>query len=118
MNRMDDLYQKVAKDSKLQERLKEILNNGKGEDERNLQRNLENFAKELGYDINYEELREYFQNFSKEKAAELADIELDMVAGGKFGHEGMFSIITLGLYCLIASVDREIKRETGCELDF
>lgn len=119
MDKLDALYQKIAQDNNLQEKLKEIINKCESEGSGAVKSELVNFAQGLGYDVTYEEIRVYFQSMTEEKARELADIELDLVAGGKGNGRGEFilSIMSLGLYCLVMSIDREIKRESGCELD-
>lgn len=81
MSQMKELYEKVAADVTLQEKFKDIIKNAEaaGKEETGLK--LVAFAKDAGYDVTVEEVKAFFgeQNTS----GELADAELEMVAGGK-----------------------------------
>jgi predicted ribosomally synthesized peptide with nif11-like leader len=48
------------------------------------------FAKNAGYDITLDEMREFFRNLKETKNGTLTDAELDIVAGGKNAHESSY----------------------------
>jgi len=65
------------------------------------------FAKEAGYDIDLEEMQNFFKDLINQNKGELSDVELDMVAGGKGALKSNaieLSIITLGLGCAAVSI--------------
>lgn len=83
MDKMKELYQKVAGDSALQSKFNEIINNAEKSGADETQKKLLIFAKESGYDISIEELQSFFRDLTEQHQNELSDTELDMVAGGK-----------------------------------
>ena len=82
MERMKELYQKVADDGNLQVKFTEIINNVENLETNETQKQLLDFAKEAGYDnISIKEIYEFFG--LNETQDELSESELEMVAGGK-----------------------------------
>jgi predicted ribosomally synthesized peptide with nif11-like leader len=105
MEKMKELYEKVAGDSGLQTKFAEIMK--EAETARvSTQEKLALFAKEAGYDISVEEAQEYFKLLSEQKEGELSDVELDAVAGGK-SSDGVLtiiaSVVTVGVACAALS---------------
>jgi predicted ribosomally synthesized peptide with nif11-like leader len=83
MEKMKELYQKVAADPILRNKYKTILQEtGKTEADEN-EKKLLAFAKEAGYDVTFSEMLDFFKDMSDPDAGELSESELDMVAGGK-----------------------------------
>ena len=87
MEKMSQIYKKVAADQGLQSRVAEILKDEErlGTDEAG-QKMIE-FAKELGYEITLDEFKAFFNNLIQSDRA-LSQEELDAVAGGKRQHNG------------------------------
>lgn len=105
MENMKKLYEKVAKDSALQEKFNEIVaaadKNGKEASEEKLIA----FAKESGFDVTVEEMRAFFKELENQDEKVLSDLELDMVAGGKKMTTGIFfSTLTAGIWCAVVSI--------------
>lgn len=120
MTKMKELYKKVAADADLQQKVSKILE-AAGEDADAAGKNLVAFAKEQGYDVTVDEIKEFFNSLSEISDGPLSEEELDVVAGGKVsignvslgnifvackgggggGGGGNNSIITLGAGCLI-----------------
>lgn len=82
MDKMKELYEKVASDSTLQAKFSQILVDAEKSGKEATETKMVAFAKEAGYDVTLEEIQEFFKNLA-EKNGELSDSELDMVAGGK-----------------------------------
>jgi predicted ribosomally synthesized peptide with nif11-like leader len=102
MEKMRELYEKVAGDSALQAKFAEIMQDGGTAEEK-----LTAFAKEAGYDVTVEEIQNFFKGLAESKEGALSDAELDQAAGGKSenGNPIMIgSVISLGLNCAIGSV--------------
>lgn len=102
MEKMKELYEKVAGDSGLQAKFAEIMKDAaEGTTEK-----LVGFAKEAGYDVSIKEAQEFFKALTEQKDGSLSNAELDMVAGGKrLNLEGVAaSIFSFGLYCAITSL--------------
>ncbi len=97
MTKMNELYAKVAADSALQEKFGKIIE--EAGDEAALGEKLIAFAKELGYEITVEEIREFFVSKSESSGGQLSEEELDAVAGGKspFGGGGGRPGISIGV---------------------
>jgi predicted ribosomally synthesized peptide with nif11-like leader len=106
MEKMKALYEKVAGDSGLQAKFAEIMSKAEAEGEAATEAKLAAFAKEAGFEVSVEEVKEYSEKLSEEKIGELTDGELDMVAGGK-SFAGVLSVlnsvISLGITCAINS---------------
>jgi predicted ribosomally synthesized peptide with nif11-like leader len=115
MEKMKELYAKVAGDPALQIKfaaiMKEAAETGEATKEK-----LTAFAKEAGYGVTLEEAHEYFKTLSEQDARKdgsLSDAELDMVAGGKSG-VGIVNLVIGSIYftgfgCAIGSISYEIN---------
>ena len=106
MEKMQELYDKVAKDEALQEKFNEIMNGVEGADQEEVAAKLVAFAKESGYDVTPEEIQAFFKSLAENQNGSLSDAELDMVAGGKSkdGSWSIFcSVFSLGIGCAIIS---------------
>ena len=93
MDVMKELYEKVAKDDKLQAKFNEILKDMEKEGTEEQMKKLQSFAKEAGYEVTPEEIRVFFKNLAENQSGPLSDTELDMVAGGK-SIGGISNIVT------------------------
>lgn len=117
MSKMKDLYEKVAADNTLKGKFAEIMKDAERAGEVTTGEKLIAFAKEAGYDITLDEMKEFFKEMEASNQGALSDAELDMVAGGK-SSEGMdhifLSIVTLGTLCAAASAVAEISRAGDC----
>lgn len=82
MSKMKELYDKVAADAELLRKFADLAVELSSEktDEVSGEK-LVAFARELGYDVTLDEINSFFDGM--EKAGELSDDDLDMVAGGK-----------------------------------
>ncbi len=106
MSKMQELYEKVAGDSALQAKFAEIMKEAEKDGEAVTKEKLVAFAKEAGFDVSFEEVREYFKTLSETEEGALSDAELDSVAGGKSiaGTVNIVvSVLTAGLTCGILS---------------
>jgi len=83
MEKMKELYGNVAKDSTLRTKFEEIMKNAADAGPEKTGEELISFAKEAGYEVSIEEVREFFQSLIGHKDGALSDAELDAVAGGK-----------------------------------
>jgi len=81
MSKMKELYLKVAADAGLQEKANKIFETT--EDAAVTVTKLVEFAKEQGYEVTVEEVKEFFKSQSEKSSGELDDDELESVAGGK-----------------------------------
>lgn len=110
MEKMKELYEKVAKDNALQTKFAEIMKDAEKTDEAATEGKLAAFAKEAGYEIGLDEMRTFFKELSEKERGQLADYELDMVAGGKsvggIVHVGA-SVIGFGVSCVFISALHE-----------
>ncbi len=79
--KIKELYAKVAADAALQEVFAKILAETANDTDTQGKKLVE-FAKGLGYDVTVEEIAEFFAA-QAEKNGELAEEDLDAVAGGK-----------------------------------
>ena len=102
MSKMNELYEKVAGDNKLQVKFSEIMKDADTAGEEATKEKLIAFAKEAGYDVTAMEMQEFFKELAESKKGELSDVELDQVAGGKSSQEitrVVCSVIGLGFGC-------------------
>lgn len=95
MDRMKELYEKVAKDSALQAKLNAIISDA---EKATTGEKLKAFAKEAGFDISLDEMKAFFKELNEKEGA-LSDAELDMVAGGKDGDDVANSVLSIGIGC-------------------
>lgn len=117
MSQMKALYDQVSRDQALLEKFQNIVTEAEQAGEQATSEKLLAFAKDAGYDISLEEMREYLVVLVEKQPGELSEIELDMVAGGKAtmddvvdGAKGVVewafvSIATLGIMCIIMAID-------------
>jgi hypothetical protein len=99
MDKMKELYEKVAKDASLQAKLNGILKNTEQAGEAATGEKLAAFAKEAGYAVSFDEAQEFFKALSQKNERALSDAELDMVAGGKDGDDIANSVLSIGIGC-------------------
>lgn len=122
MSQMKELYEKVSKDNAMQEKFQQILKETEQAGQEATAEKLVGFARDAGFEINMQEMQEFFQEYTAKKEGELSDMELDMVAGGKsLSGGGMIalSVITLGLMCAAGSVMMEVlSKDGGCGAAF
>ncbi len=109
MEKMKELYAKVAGDPALQAKFAAIIKEAAEAGEATKEK-LAVFAKDTGYEVTPEESREYFKSLADQAAQKdgvLSDAELDAVAGGKQVGQKEFDImsyLTLGFGCVLASL--------------
>lgn len=104
MDQMKELYDKVAKDSALQEKLSAILKGAEQAGEAATKEKLTAFAKGAGFDVTLAEMQDFFKKLAEKKEGQLSDSELDMVAGGKAGVMPVVSsTISMGVTCATGS---------------
>lgn len=103
MDKMKELYEKVAKDSALQTKFSQIMNEAEKAGQKETEAKLAAFAKEADSDVSIGEMQEFFKKMSENKDA-LSDLELDMVAGGKAAVMPIVSsTISMGVTCATGS---------------
>ena len=83
MSKMKELYEKVAKDSDLLTKFNEIMDGARDADGDVTKQKLVAFAKDSGYYVTLDEIRDFFKEMAESKDRALSEAELDMVAGGK-----------------------------------
>jgi hypothetical protein len=86
MSKMQELYEKVSKDAALQNKFSAVMNDAEKTGADATKEKLAALAKDNGYDITIDEMKEYFKELAESKEGVLTDAELDMVAGGKVGY--------------------------------
>jgi predicted ribosomally synthesized peptide with nif11-like leader len=99
MDKMEELYEKVAKDGTLQAEFNAIINDAQKAGEAATGEKLAIFAKEAGFDVTLEEMKDFFEQLAVKDNRELSDTELDMVAGGKDGDDIANSVLSIGIGC-------------------
>ena len=103
MNKMNELYEKVAKDESLQTKLAKILKSTEEAGEAAVNEKLVAFAKEAGFDITVKEMKTFFKELAEKQEGELSGAEMDAVAGGKSGAIALdicMSIVSVGIGCI------------------
>ena len=103
---MKELYVKVTEDSALQSKFSEIMRDAEKAGAEATKEKLIAFAKEAGFDVNMDEVREFFKALSEQNEGTLSDAELDAVAGGKSPHGSMVlaaSVLSLMIACGLVS---------------
>lgn len=115
MEKMKELYQKVANDSELQAKFAEIMKDAEKAGVEAAKEKLTAFAKEAGFEVSIDDMKEFFAALSLKKEGTLSDVELDMVAGGKGGNPPMISGRTdeYLIPCKITSI-LIVSRPYGC----
>ncbi len=99
MEKMKELYEKVAKDSALQARFNTIMSDAEKAGESATGEKLKAFAKEVGFEVDLDEMKAFFRELTAKGKGELTDSDLDMVAGGKGGGDVVNSIWSIGIGC-------------------
>jgi predicted ribosomally synthesized peptide with nif11-like leader len=103
MEKMKELYGKVAKDSELQAKFSQIMYEAEKAGQESTESKLVAFAKEAGYDVSISEMKDFFLSISETNDT-LSDSELDLVAGGKAGVMPVVSsTISMGVTCASGS---------------
>lgn len=82
MSQMQELYKKVLTDITLQEKLSGVIKDAEKAGEDAIGRKLIAFAKDAGYDVTIDDMKEFFNETAKLKDGALSDSDLEMVAGG------------------------------------
>lgn len=108
MEKMKELYDKVAKDGSLQSKFQDIMNNVGKEAEAAIAEKLVSFAKEAGYDVTIEEIKSFFGEILEKNRGALSDDELDLVAGGKMALGAVLSLGSFGVGCAVMSATKEL----------
>jgi predicted ribosomally synthesized peptide with nif11-like leader len=120
MDKMKELYAKVAGDTALQAKFDEIMKDAAKGGEA-VKEKLTAFAKEAGYDVSMEEALEFFKALAEQTEGELSDTELDAVAGGKRSGKGMgliaSSVLSFGTSCYAISL-RDMAQDEHCSGEF
>ena len=117
MSKMQELYKKVAADRALQAKFAEIIKDAETDGAEATETKLSAFAKDAGYDVTFEELKEFLTSLAESKDGALSEVELDQVAGGK-STGGILtvvgSVLGLGFSCAFASIGAENAKPNGC----
>ena len=104
MKTLQELYKEVIASEELK---KEFMEASK--DEKNAQKNVEEFLKKHGCDATYDDLQAFFK---EKNAGELSEDEVEAVAGGKDGGKLALSILTINLGCgLYDAIEYEKSRK-------
>jgi len=114
------MFGKMEKDAQLQKKYAELIQAHQKEAEKALADKLVELGKTSGFAFSKEELlaarAEFIDN--KNSNRELSDSDLENVAGGiAVKYDAIkISIFTLGIGCIVTSVDNEIKMKGGCAI--
>lgn len=114
MPKMQELFEKVSGDGALQEKFVQIMKDAEAAGKEETEAKLTAFAKEAGYGVNVEEMKDFFKGLAETHQNELSNAELDMVAGGKNLATISLSIFTLGIGCAVVSADAK-KYNMSCD---
>lgn len=83
MSQMNQLYEKVAHDNRLQLKVVKIIENHDHLSREGVRQRLVAFADEIGFKVTEDEIRNFFNEMTEPRDGELSDADLEMVAGGK-----------------------------------
>lgn len=117
MTKMKELYEKVSKNTKLQNQFIQILQEAEEAGREATADQLISFAKGVGFDVSIQEMQKFFTDFTAKQEGELSDMELDMVAGGKSGNgtvRVIASVVSLGTICAFQSIVMEASMPGQC----
>ena len=103
---LDEAYKKIIANKELQMKFMEAAKENK----------LETFLKEQNIDATVEEVKTYLTKKFKNTDGELSKEELDMAAGGLDNKEIGFSILTLGIGCIVSGLIGEDPNNPKCTL--
>ena len=92
MKTLQELYKEVLASEELKKEFMEV-----SKDEKNYQKNVEEFLKKYGCDATFDELKAFFEGMSNE---ELDEDEVEAVAGGKNKKKIATSVLTFGIHCI------------------
>lgn len=99
MGNLKEIFDAVSNDRNLQSKFKEVIRKSEGVGQEEAERNLRAFAKDAGFEVTTDDI----VSFSKELTgtnAELSELELDMVAGGKSDiAKVIVSVLSFGINC-------------------
>ena len=120
MSQMKELFEKVAKNTELQDRFNQIRLNQEKLGPEETKQQLLAFSKDTGFDISLEEMQTFFLSLQQGQTGELSDLELDMVAGGKSdaGWLAVATTIFTWAGCAIVSAVVELEKQGGCGESF
>lgn len=82
MEKIKELYEKVAKDTNLQAKFAEIMKDAGKIDKGETEKRLVTFLKEAGYEVTIEEISGFLKLLESNENA-LSEEEMDSVAGGE-----------------------------------
>ena len=105
-NLLDEAYKKIITSKELQMKFMEAAKENK----------LEAFLKEQNIDATLDEVKAYLTKKFKNTDGELSKEELDMAAGGLDNKEIGFSILTLGIGCIVSGLIGEDPNNPKCTL--
>ena len=83
MGKMKEIFDAVSNDTNLQSKFKEAIRKSEGVGKEEAERNLRAFAEDAGFEVTTDEIISFSKELTGTKNAELSEMELDMVAGGK-----------------------------------
>ena len=120
MSQMKELFEKVAKNTELQDLFNQIRLNQEKLGPEETKQQLLAFSKDTGFDISLEEMQTFFLSLQQGQTGELSDLELDMVAGGKSdaGWLAVATTIFTWAGCAIVSAVVELEKQGGCGESF
>jgi len=114
------MFGKMEKDAELQKKYAALMQANQKEAEKALADKLVELGKTSGFAFSKEELIAARAEFMDEANSngELSDSDLENVAGGMAVKNDAIkiSIFTLGLGCIVTSIDNEIKMKDGCAI--
>lgn len=113
MTRMQELYEKVGKDSGLQAQFSQIMADAEQAGKTATEEKLLAFAREAGFEVIIQEMQAFFQGMAAQAEGELFDAELDQVAGGKSSNGALAiveSVISFGIACALNSISAAISK--------
>ncbi len=104
MEKMKELYAKVAEDAALQAKFVKILEEGAEAGEATKEKLLA-FAKEASHEVTFQEAQEFFKALAKRTEGSVSEAELDLVAGGKTDSipRAKTSLLNISFLCDIKS---------------
>ena len=104
MKTIQELYSEVLKSEEMKKAFSEAVQN----------KTIENFLKSHGCEASMEDVAAFLKE-QQAKSGELADNELDNVAGGCDGGEAYVSIISAGIMCAVSAIKSAAEGELGDE---
>ena len=102
MKTLDQLFAEVLGNDELKKEFATAAKDGK----------VVEFAAAHDVQTTQEEIKAFLQEQQK-KMGELSDEELDNVAGGCNGFEGVLSVMSVGVYCALSAIDSAMRHDVG-----